>query len=98
MSDLSLAEVARRIDVSPGTLRRWVSDGIVPLRDGRWSPSALAHARLVARLRARGYTLEQLREASESGRLAFGYMEDMFPTAEGTYTLDEAARETRLEP
>ena len=98
MSDLSLADVARRIDVSPGTLRRWVSEGIVPLRDGRWTPSAAAHARIVARLRARGYTLAQLREAAESGRLAFGYMEDMFPSSEGTYTLAQAAKETRLEP
>src|SRR4029079_11943992 len=30
-------------------------------------------------------------------RLAFGYMEDMFPGAEAEYTLAEAARETRLE-
>jgi adenylate cyclase len=97
MSDLSLAEVARRIEVSPGTLRRWVNEGIVPLRDGSWSPSALAHARIVARLRSRGYTLDQLREASESGRLAFGYMEDMFPSVEATYTLDQAAEETGLE-
>jgi adenylate cyclase len=98
MSDLSTAEVARRIDVSPATLRRWVAEGIVPLRKGRWSPSAVAHARIVARLRSRGYTLAQLRDASASGRLAFGYMEDMFPTSEGTYTLAQAAEETGLEP
>ena len=98
MSELSLAEVARRIEVSPGTLRRWVAEGIVPLRDGHWTASAVAHARIVARMRARGYTLEQLREASQSGRLAFGFMEDVFPRAETTFTLEQAAAETGLEP
>src|SRR4051794_4598242 len=98
MSDLTLAEVARRIEVSPATLRRWVGEGIVPLRDGEWTPSALAHARIVARLRERGYTLAQIRDASRAGRLAFGYMEDMFPHADGSYSLDEIAEETGLEP
>jgi adenylate cyclase len=98
MTDPTLAEVARRIDVTPPTLRRWVRDGVVPLRDGRWSPAAVAHARIVARLRGRGHSLRTLREASRSGRLAFGYMEDMFPRPEGAYTVAEAARETGLEP
>jgi adenylate cyclase len=99
MSDVSLADVARQIDVSPATLRRWVKQGIVPLRNGTWSPSAVAHARIVGRLRARGYTLAQIREASRTGRIAFGYMEDMFPSADGpAYTLEQAAKETGLEP
>lgn len=97
MTDPKLAEVAAEIDVTPATLRRWVRDGIVPLRDDRWTPAAVAHARIVARLRARGYSLKTLREASRSGRLAFGYMEDMFPRAEGAYTLAEVAAETGLE-
>jgi adenylate cyclase len=97
VSALSLADVARQLDVSPGTLRRWVREEIVPLRDGTWTPAAVAHARIVARLRARGYPLKTLREASKSGRLAFGYMEDMFPAAEGTYTAAEAAAETGLD-
>jgi adenylate cyclase len=93
----TLADVARQIDVSAATLRRWVREEIVPLRDGRWTPSAIAHARIVARLRARGYSLQALREASRSGRLAFGYMEDMFPTPGVTYTAAEAAEQTGLE-
>ena len=94
----TLADVARQLDVSPDTLRRWVREEVVPLRDGRWTPAAVAHARIVARLRSRGYPLAALREASKSGRLAFGYMEDMFPASEGAYTLRQAARETGLEP
>jgi adenylate cyclase len=98
MSDVSLSEVARRIDVTPATLRRWVREGVVPVRDGTWTPATVAHARIVARLRARGHSLEDLRKASESGRLAFGYMEDLFPPEEDHCTLEEAARETGLDP
>jgi adenylate cyclase len=98
MPDLTLSDVARRLDVSPATLRRWVKDGIVPLGNGRWTPAAIAHARLVARLRVRGYSLDQLREAARSGRLAYGYLEDLFPPPAHTRTLAEAAAETGLEP
>ena len=94
---MTLSEVAAQIDVKPATLRRWVRDGIVPLRDDAWTPAAVAHARIIARLRARGYSLKTLQEASRSGRLAFGYMEDMFPSADGAHTLADAARETGLE-
>jgi adenylate cyclase len=94
---MTLAEVARQLDVSPATLRRWVKEGIVPINDGRWTPAAVAHARIVSRLRARGHSIEELREAAQSGRLAYGYMEDLFPAADGDYTLQEAARETGLE-
>ncbi|HYZ80483.1 MAG TPA: adenylate/guanylate cyclase domain-containing protein [Solirubrobacteraceae bacterium] len=90
--------MARQIGVSPGTLRRWVRDGVVPLRNGELTPSAVAHARMVSRLRERGYPLSVIKEASQTGRLAFGYVEDMFPSADAAYTLDEVAGETRLEP
>jgi adenylate cyclase len=98
MPDLTLSDVARRIGVSAATLRRWVNDGIVPIDDGRWTPAAVAHARIVARLRERGYSLDQLREAAHSGRLAYGYLEDLFPPPAQTRTLAEAAEETGLEP
>jgi adenylate cyclase len=97
MSDLTLSEVAQRVDVSPATLRRWVKDGIVPLGNGRWTPAAVAHARIVARLRERGYSLDTLREAAQSGRLAYGYLEDLFPSPARTRTLAEAAEECGLE-
>ena len=95
---MTLTDVARSLDISPATLRRWVAEGIVPLRDGEWTPAALAQARLVARLRARGHSLEQVRVAAKQGRLAFGYLEDLFPEAEVEYGLADAARETGLEP
>jgi adenylate cyclase len=98
MPELTLTEVARRVDVRPDTLRRWVREGVVPLDDGAWTPAAVAHARLVARLRARGHSLAELRVASRAGRLAYGYVEDLFPSDERTLTLDEAADELGLEP
>ncbi len=94
----SLSEVARRLDVSADTLRRWTREGIVPLRDGRWSPAAIAQARIVARLRARGHSLDELRAAARNGQLAYGYMEDLFPAAEETVSLEEAAKDAGLEP
>jgi len=39
-AELTLTDVARALSVSPPTLRRWVADGIVPLRDGAWTPVA----------------------------------------------------------
>ena len=95
---MTLADVARSLEISPATLRRWVAEGIVPLRDGEWTPAALSQARLVARLRARGHSLEQVRVAAKQGRLAFGYLEDLFPEAEVEYGLADGARETGLEP
>ena len=97
-SEPSLNEVARRLDVAPGTLRRWARERIVPLRDGRWTPAAVAQARIVARLRDRGHSLEEVREAAHSGRLAYGYMEELFPPPADMVGLEEAASETGLEP
>jgi adenylate cyclase len=97
-STLSLAEAARRAGVTPATLRRWVKQGLVPLDDGEWTPAAAAQGRIVARLRDRGHTLDEIRAASEEGRLAFGYVEELFPAPEGGVTLAAAARATGLEP
>ncbi|HEX2397272.1 MAG TPA: adenylate/guanylate cyclase domain-containing protein [Solirubrobacteraceae bacterium] len=95
---MTLREAAHRAGVSPATLRRWARAGLIPQYDGEWTPAAAAHARIVARLRERGHRLEEIRLAGEDGRLAFGYIEDLFPTATGrAYTVEEAAQETGLE-
>jgi adenylate cyclase len=95
---MSLADAARELDVSPATLRRWVGDGLVPMPDGEWTRSSMAHARIVSRLRARGHSMEEIREASRSGRLAYGFMEDLFPPRSPVYSLEEAAEKSGLEP
>jgi adenylate cyclase len=95
---LSLQEAADRVGVAASTLRRWARQGLIPPYDGSWSPAAVSHARIVARLRARGHSLKDIREASDDGRLAFGYVEDLFDTDERVYSLREASRETGLQP
>lgn len=95
-SSLTLAQVAARAGVSAATVRRWVREGLVPQYDGTWTPAAASHVRIVARLRERGHTVAQIREASQSGRLVFGYVDELLPTADARYTLAEAAREVGL--
>jgi adenylate cyclase len=97
MSEITLADAARRAGVTPATLRRWAKEGLIPQYDGEWTLAAAAHARIVARLRERGHTLEEIRRASEGGVLAFAYVEDLFPPVEPAYTIEEAAQESGLE-
>ncbi len=94
---LSLQEAAKRVGVAATTLRRWARDGLIPRYDGNWSPAAVSHAKIVARLRERGHSLKDIRQASDEGRLAYGYVEELFDTGEHFYTLAEASRETGLE-
>ncbi len=93
----TLAQVATRAGVSPGTVRRWVREGLVPQYDGTWIPAAASHVRIVARLRERGHSVQRIREASQSGKLAFGYVDELLPTSHTRYTLEEAAQATGLE-
>jgi adenylate cyclase len=93
----TLAQVATRAGVSPGTIRRWVKKGLVPGYDGRWTPASAAYVRVVARLRARGHTLEQIKRASDNGQLAVGPIENLLSSSEGRYTLKEVARKSGLE-
>jgi adenylate cyclase len=95
---MTLREAAERAGVSPDTLRRWVRQGLIPRHDGDWTPAAAAHARIVARLRGRGHSVDDIRRASETGRLAFGYIEDLFPEEQEVYSREEAAKDTGLEP
>jgi adenylate cyclase len=99
---LSTREAADLAGVTPATLKRWAKTGVIPERRGDeegWTPSAVAHARIVARLRERGHSLEDVRRAGEEGRLAYGFVEDLFsPDGEPTIPFEEAAREVGIEP
>lgn len=67
---MSLSDAAERVGVTPATLRRWIRQGLIPQYDGEWTRAAIGQARVVARMRARGHSLEQIRTATEEGRLA----------------------------
>ncbi|MDQ6803492.1 MAG: MerR family transcriptional regulator, partial [Actinomycetota bacterium] len=95
---MTTREVAERAGVKPATLRRWLAQGVIPQYQQAWTPEAAAQARVVARMRARGHTLRDIRRATNEGRLAFAYVEELFPAIEAAYTLAEAALETGLEP
>jgi len=96
--ELTLTEAAAEAGVSPSTLRRWGELGVIPDYRGRWTRAAAAHARIVARLREHGRSLEEIKQAGEDGRLAFGYVEELFPHHAGKVTPEQAAKETGLEP
>jgi adenylate cyclase len=95
---ISLSEAARRSGVSASTLKRWAAEKVVPVRRGRWTAAAAAQARVVARMRERGHSLGELKRAGREGRLAFGFVEDLFPSPEEQVTVEQVAAETGLEP
>jgi adenylate cyclase len=95
---ISLSEASRRSGVSASTLKRWAEEMVVPVEGDRWTIAAAAQARVVSRMRERGYSLESLKDAVRDGRLAFGYTEELFPSPEERLTSDEVAKETGLEP
>ena len=95
---ISLGEAARRSGVPASTLKRWAEEKILPVRRGRWTATAAAQARVVARMRDRGYSLEDLRDAGREGRLAFGFPAELFSEAEESVAVEEVAAETGLEP
>ena len=73
---------------SRGSRRRRSTAGssakVLPVKRGRWTRAIAAQARVVARMRDRGHSLNDLRQASRDGRLAFGYVEDLIPRSERT--------------
>jgi len=93
---ISLNEAARRAGVSPATLTRWADEKVVPVRKGRWTAAAAAQARIVARMRERGHSLDELKEAGREGKLSFGMAEDLFSDTSERFDLETAARETGL--
>src|SRR4051794_26291656 len=95
--EISITEAARISGVSPTTLKRWAEAKVVPVRKGRWTVAAAAQARVVARMRERGHTLDELRRAVRDGRLAFGYVEDLLPDTERAYSRHEVSEMSGLE-
>ena len=95
---ISINEAARISGVSAATLKRWAETNVIPVRGERWTSAAAAQARVVARMIDRGHSLEELRRAVRDGRLAFGYVEDLFPGREHEVSPEEAADRTGLEP
>ena len=97
---LTLKQAAELAGVSPSTLKRWAESGLIPGQRGarRWTPEAASHARIVARLRERGHSLDHIRQAGKEGRLAYGFVEELFPAREGSTSLREAADASGLEP
>ena len=95
---ITLSQAAERSGVPASTLKRWARQGVIPVEGDRWTVTAAAQARVVARMRERGHSLGSLGAAVREGRLAFGFVEELFPSAARTIGLDEAARRTGLEP
>jgi adenylate cyclase len=95
--ELTLAQVAAGAGVSPATVKRWVDGGLIPGYDGRWTPAGAAYARVVARLRARGHTLAQIKQASDNGQLAVGPLENLLSRPGVRYSLRDAARLSGLD-
>jgi adenylate cyclase len=95
---MTIGEAAERIGVTAGTLRRWVRQGLVPQYDGEWTPGSIGQARVVAKMRERGHSLQEIRRATEEGKLAFSFLEELFPEDHRRYSVKEAAAETGIEP
>jgi len=95
---LSLEQAAKRVGVTPATLRRWVRAGVIAPYDGGWTREAVAHARVVSAMRRRGHSLAAIRAATEQGRLAFGLIDALFPRVDDMVTREQAAAQTGLDP
>jgi adenylate cyclase len=95
--ELTLAQVAGRAGVSPATVKRWVDGGLIPGYGGSWTPAAAAYARVVARLRARGHTLAEIKRAGENGQLAVGPLENLLSSPGPRHSLRQAVRISRLD-
>jgi adenylate cyclase len=94
---MTLAEAADRIGVTPDTLRRWQRRGLIPQYAGEWTPAAIGSGRLVARLRRRGHSIDDLVRATAEGRLAFGFLQDLLPLDPERIPIELAQAQTGLD-
>jgi adenylate cyclase len=95
---MTLNAAADRVGVTPATLRRWIRQGLIPQHDGVWTPAAIGQARVVAKMRERGHSLQEIRAATEQGKLAFGFLEELFPSDPRQYSVEEAGKITGVDP
>jgi adenylate cyclase len=93
---ISLSEASRRAGVSPATLTRWADEKVIPVRKGRWTAAAAAQARVVARMRERGHTLAELKDAGRVGRLSFGFAEESFTDVSPRLSFEQAVEQIGL--
>ncbi len=95
---LTAADAAERVGASVSTLRRWASLGLFPTHDiaNGWSPGAISQARSLVKLRERGYSIEQLQQATEEGRLISYSYELVGEVIGERFTLAQAAKQSGL--
>ncbi|UJA20708.1 MerR family transcriptional regulator [Thermoleophilia bacterium SCSIO 60948] len=94
---ISIEEAAEISGVDVETLEDWVRRRVLRVRRHNWTRAAAAQARVVARMRERGHSLDELRKAVSDGRLAFGFVEELLPGRERSRTLADAAESAGLE-
>jgi adenylate cyclase len=96
--EISLEEASRISGIPAETLEQWAEEDMLPVSDGGWTEAAAAQARVVARMRERGYSTDEIKQAGQSGRLSFGYAESLLEVPEPHHTREQAAERTGLEP
>lgn len=96
MTARSIAGVAGELGLSASTLRRWIGKGLVDVDSpGVLTDRGAAQARVIQRLRERGYSLADIRSASDRGVLASSHLEAL-TGSEQRWTIGQAAREVGL--
>ncbi len=97
---LTLKEAAEEVGVNAGHAPALGEDRRDPRRGRRaaaspgrpWLPRGSSTG-----CRERGHSLQEIRKASQDGRLAYGFLEDLFPSTKPSHTLKELSKETGLE-
>jgi adenylate cyclase len=97
-TQMNVEKAAAAVGEGRETLCDWVTQGVVPEYTGEWTRAAIGKARLVKRILERGYTLEQVREATEQGRLISGHLVELFGVGDETYSRAQVAEELGLDP
>jgi adenylate cyclase len=95
---MNAEKAAAAVGTGAETLSDWVTQGVIPEYAGEWTRAAIGKARLVKRILARGYTLAQVREATDQGRLLSGQLVELFGVGDESYPQAQVATELGLDP